>query len=449
VQRADERFVRESAAWRLGRMLNGEHRELVPEWLEIAASIGGILPPHWLPAVLSVLKDHERALARPVLGTTAQWLAQRNPEWAFAVAAEMPALEQWDLGSLPERTAALRMLHVADPSIARSWLERTWKAEAPDARASFVAVLADSPALSGADESFLEAALDDKRKEVRRAAARALRRVGTSALVARGIERLRALLVFESTGTGLLSKLRGPRLQICLPESLSKADLRDGIEQSPPSQQNISERAHWLMQMIAGVPPSHWTERFGCDGTAFLQAVQATDYTIDLLLALAEAAAVHADTAWIGALCTQLAAIDWHELSPALTLRIQQAVRSLISATPNAERPALLRQLMQDTPDERLSLVIEGYLAAGLRWDGTLTRRAFSLLAREVLKTNERSAIAPNYSGWATVADVPTATEILTDLLDRSAANSVWRRSLESLRDTFQFREHMHQELLK
>ena len=34
--------------------LNGEHRNLVPEWFALAARGGWVLPPHWLPVVLEV-----------------------------------------------------------------------------------------------------------------------------------------------------------------------------------------------------------------------------------------------------------------------------------------------------------------------------------------------------------------------------------------------------------
>ena len=447
--RADERLVSEKAVWRLGRMLNGEHRELVAEWLELASRAGAVLPPHWLPVALTKLKDVEKNLARPVLGSTAEWLAKRNPEWAFAVAPKSPSDEQWDYGTLPERCAALRSLHVVDPGRARAWLSSTWKTEPPEARAAFVEVLAESPALAGEDETFLEAALDDKRKEVRRAAAASLRRLPGSAHAARNLERLQPLVVLEAAGTGLLSKLSRRRLQVNLPEALSKSAVRDGIEQTPPVQRKIGERAFWLTQMIAMVQPSHWTERFDCDIATFLKAVQATDYVTDLVLALSEAAAQHADVAWISALCKRLADIDWKEGPPELWSRIGQAMRSLVAAAPEDQRRAIVQQIFDDVPDARFVLIIDAYDSAGLRWDEALTRRAFSQLGRQVLTEGERFFPGSTYPDWARLAEVATAMPMLADIIERSASNSPWRKLLESLRETLQFRADMQQELLK
>jgi hypothetical protein len=445
--RKGERHIGESAAWRLGRMLAGEHRELVSQWLEIAAGTNAVLPPHWLPTVLMMLKENERVHARALLGATGAWLARFNPEWNFATAHGTPSEEQWELGSLQERAAALRAMYESQPDQARTWLERTWKTDPPDARAAFVAVLAASPALSGKDEPFLEAALDDKRKEVRRAAAAALRRLPGSAFERRNIERLSTLLVLEP-GTGLLSKLRGRRLEVKLPESLLKAAARDGIEPSPPQQRKIGERAYWLMQMIAAVRPSHWTERFGCDVQTFLGAVRGSDYAVDLLLALAQAASVHPDSVWAIELSQRLIAIEWGDGPSELSARVHAAIHELITTAPAQSRLTLVKQLAQEAPDARLSIVITAYEAAGHCWDETVTRRFFSQLAREV----QSSAARPwglNHADWGRLAHVATAAPILDHMLAGGAADSPWRRPLETLRETLQFRAHMQQELLK
>src|SRR4051794_29637472 len=44
-----EPHVDEAAAWRLARMITGEHRDLIPEWLDLAAAQQLTVPLHWLP----------------------------------------------------------------------------------------------------------------------------------------------------------------------------------------------------------------------------------------------------------------------------------------------------------------------------------------------------------------------------------------------------------------
>ncbi len=61
-------MVSENAMWRLARMLTGDHRDLVPEWLSLAAQAGRVLPRHWLPVVLNGLQPKEREVASAVLG---------------------------------------------------------------------------------------------------------------------------------------------------------------------------------------------------------------------------------------------------------------------------------------------------------------------------------------------------------------------------------------------
>src|SRR5688500_4654320 len=63
-------------------------------------------------------------------------------------------------------------LRTHDPARARDWLAATWTTDPPEARETFLRAL--QVRLSAADETFLEAALDDKRKGVRQAAVEAL-----------------------------------------------------------------------------------------------------------------------------------------------------------------------------------------------------------------------------------------------------------------------------------
>ena len=75
----------------------------------------------------------------------------------------------WETGSRAQRLGYLRRLRRADPAAARELLDRDWATLTPDERGDLVAALADGLAL--ADEALLERALDDRRKEVREAAA--------------------------------------------------------------------------------------------------------------------------------------------------------------------------------------------------------------------------------------------------------------------------------------
>jgi len=167
--------VHERAAWRLARMINGEHKELIPEWFALARSHGRTLPPHWLPVALDELSPSGRNEYAAVLGPAAQWLATRNGQWPLRAANQQPAEETWNTGTLEERRAELRAQRELDPAVARNWVQSTWADDPPEARETFVTALLTG--LSSEDESLLEGALDDKRKGVRLAAAECLSRL--------------------------------------------------------------------------------------------------------------------------------------------------------------------------------------------------------------------------------------------------------------------------------
>jgi hypothetical protein len=441
----DAPVVKENAAWRLARMLAGDHRDLVPEWLSLAARAGAVLPPHWLPVVLNGLQPQERAAASSVLGPRAEWLAKRNPEWAETAAAVGLPIERWNNGTLPERREALATMRVSDPTGARIWLERSWDAEPPHARVAFLETLINVPGLSEADEAFLEAALNDKRKDVRTAVVECLCRLPGSQHARRNIERLEPLVNLTEVGSGLLSKLRKRRLEITLPESLDKSAARDGINAKPPAQQTIGERAYWLMQMIATAQPAHWCERFQCDVDTFITAASASDYAANLLVALSNAAVRHRDATWIAALSTRL--LTWYG-HPEQQGIAAQTIPALVAASPSRERDAILRQLLAAIKAPQLDFLQGTLVATQVQWSAETTRLAFDLLNQCT------EFVAPEYSNvrntltrWGSHVEVATASGALVRILERTGDKSPWRNALEALNEIIEFRLAMRQEL--
>ncbi len=175
-------------------------RELIlAEWLGLAAERGLRVTPHLLPSLLDQgrLRRELRPLIATVGGTRAHWLAELNPDWRYlthtagpSTVDAQPESTGWETGSRAQRLGYLRRLRRADPAAARELLLRDWATLTPDERADLVATLDDG--LSLADEALLERALDDRRKEVREAAANLLVRLPASAFQARMVDRARA-----------------------------------------------------------------------------------------------------------------------------------------------------------------------------------------------------------------------------------------------------------------
>lgn len=282
------------------QMLEGQHADVLPEALRLAVEKSFRLFAGLLPALLELgaKRAELRDAITPVLGERGQWLARQNPAWEWAEATstvqEQTLEEIWQTGSRGKRLALLRELRRADPSRAQALLASTWEQEAPEDRVSFLRAFEIN--LSEADEAVLEAALDDRRKEVRRAAADLLARLPSSALARRMKERVRPLLGISKSG--MLK--RKVRLEVTLPAECDKEMQRDGVELKPPH--GIGEKAWWLKQMLGVVPPSFWREALAQSPAKLIELGAEHEWQSILLGGWAIAAARHGDVGWLEAL---------------------------------------------------------------------------------------------------------------------------------------------------
>lgn len=234
----------------LAQLLRGLHRAgLEAEWLRLLRRYGGCLPAHVLPKLLDAATRQPalRPAVAPVLGERGRWLARQLPEWGWAAGADASAT-WWETGTPDQRIAALRDWRARDPQAALQALAAAWGSEPPEQRAALLAPLAVG--LGPDDEAFLEAALDDRRKEVRAAAQRLLARLPGSRLGQRMLDRLLPLL-----------RLGAGRIDLALPPALDASMRRDGIGATP--HHGLGEKAGWVVDMLAAVDPQVWPRQFG------------------------------------------------------------------------------------------------------------------------------------------------------------------------------------------
>jgi hypothetical protein len=422
--------VSEAAAWRLGRMLSGVQRELLPEWLALVESAGREIPAHWLPTALSSLTDAERQSFPAVLGPGAAWLAGLNPRWSAVRTA--PSEELWSSGTLQERLNELILLRRHDPDRARDWLTQSWPSETPEGRETLIPALWTR--LSAADEDFLEQALDDRRKEVRTVAADCLSRLPASAHARRNEQRLTAL-VTAASGKRRLT------LAIELPQALDRQAQRDGLEVKRPSGMAIGERTYWLLQMLCRARPRYWTERLRCEADTFLDALARTEHGEALLPGLAAAAQMHPDPAWVRALCRRLA--GGTDDSTANT-RAEQ-VAHLLCALAAAEQQPLLEEILTGRSAHEDELLDE-LLGAELAWSDSTTARALSALDRQIQK---RHWVVPAaLATFARRAAAPLAQEAIARMLERLPEEARSRAALMEMAEILDFRMMMRKELV-
>jgi hypothetical protein len=291
-------------------------REVLAEWLTALDRAGRRLPDESLPALLEIGRnDHElRPMLLAVLGERGRWLARQNPDWAYAgtgEAADEPAAidATWQTGTIEARAPLLRRLRQMDPARGRELVASTWSAEQPSDRAAFLNAF--EVGLTEDDEPFLEAALDDRRKEVRTAAAELLSRLPRSRLVRRMVERFAPLLslpvevllsALESKPTAPVATKGAPFSKLDLPETCDKAMQRDGIEPKHPAGVKTGERAWWLTQMLGRIPPAVWCRIWGRSPQELVAATLKSMWLEELYKGLTEAAERYLDADWLEAL---------------------------------------------------------------------------------------------------------------------------------------------------
>ena len=351
----------------LTTMLGGVNDEVLREWLTVVAARGWRVPTPMLPVLLDVGQGatYLRELIIGVLGQRGRWLAARNEQWGWAAlpmqSDDTTIRKSWETGTPAERAALLRDVRARAAGMGRELVESTWKEDTPAQRAEFVEILgAVGPTI--ADEAFLEAALDDRRQEVRRAAADVLSHMAASALVARMTARAIASLGWKQ------HKLRKDELTVEPPKELDDAAERDGVARKAPT--GIGERAWWLAQIIACVPPAVWSERWRAAPEAIVAAAASGDWSKPLVEGFAAASVSHDDPAWAEAI---LRGGYPHDKPTPLAPKLDALLRVLDVR----QREALVAKSLRDAPqsDETIALVAaadhmwtEQFADDALRW---------------------------------------------------------------------------------
>jgi hypothetical protein len=320
------------AATYVARMLRGEFAFLLPEFLEEMVAAGQRIPEDLLPEALAAgRKDTtiREILARGI-GRRGEWLSRLNEEWDY-VGGKIDATE-WETSSRPSRVLLLRSLRASDAARALSVLQSTWSEDSPDDRIAFISELRQG--LSPEDEPFLEAALDDRRKEVRKKAADLLAQLPASRLVQRMKDRARAL-INKASGSRLRRVLiRESSIEVRLPEACDASLQRDGVEPTPP--QGTGEKAWWLGQIVSAVPIFFWSEHLRLTPSECVDDAIKTEHR-DLLLGAWTLATRRAmDSSWASALFD-------HALAEKKDIQLLRVV----DAVPEAQRAKVVCKLLK------------------------------------------------------------------------------------------------------
>ncbi|MCV3214374.1 DUF5691 domain-containing protein [Plectonema radiosum NIES-515] len=320
----------------LALILSG-NAQLLPEWLTVAAAAKRRVPSQYLPQLLTLgqKQSNLRVFILPVLGKRGYWLAKQNPDWNY-VNSEITD-KAWQIGSKEARRSLLQRLREQNPEQAREKLQKTWKKESGDERASLLAALEIN--LSMNDEPFLEAALDDKRKQVRDIAAKLLSLLPKSRLCQRMIERVHPLIIFNHNS-----------VQVSLPVLCDRQMIRDGIDQSRYSSA-LGEKASLLLQMLCCVPPSFWCNNWGKMPQQLLQVVDGNEWEKMLLEAWATGALKSQDS-----LCAEVLLPNASKFYHSYLGNGEELVVGLLKLLGQNKADALILQILLENQGKLLSV---------------------------------------------------------------------------------------------
>jgi hypothetical protein len=312
-------------------LLHGQYHEQLQEALERVNSAHLRLPYNLLIMALgygSQMKE-ARATLVPALGVRGRWLSQFNSAWSWVTQYLTEATQTlpgdaeiiWQEGTHGQRCEILRRLRQIDPARAREWLTTIWKQEKAETRNDFLATFEAN--LSLEDELLLEQALDDRSSNVRSTAASLLARLPLSALAQRMQSRADSMLAYTEN-----------ELAITPPQEINEGWIRDGI--AVTSTHDKGERATWMTQVLAKVPPQHWEVPFGASPQQLIEAATRTDWSWEIITSWSHATLLHHNANWIALL------LNWWHNSPSTSQ--QTAAKTIEASTIGTRLLSLLPQ---------------------------------------------------------------------------------------------------------
>lgn len=426
-----------AASRHLQMMLQGQHRDVLPEWLAALKRKGGRVPEEFLPALLDLGKKEKslRPLLMPVLGKRGEWLAAQNSDWSYLVGEELDE-SHWETGSGDERLALLRLLREREPDRARELVASTWESEKPESRAAFLGAF--EVGLSMADEPFLETALDDRRKEVRKTAAGLLFLLPDSRLVQRMTARLRPLLNWKVEKGGLLGMGREQtQLDVTLPTECDKGMVRDGVERKPEWGYDAGERQWWLQQMLGVVPPDHWTRTWDARPEDILRAASHSEFKPILTRGWSVAAARCELANWMVALLE-----SWRKGEALI-----ESPQELIYSLPLTQREAFLIRHLREMKGYLSQESMELTLLQEYRhpWSEELAREVLRAIHKSIYKLNWM--LESSLEQFALYIPPHLITEIEKETPEEVRQLDNWSHRWHQFLSLLQFRSDMLKEL--
>ncbi|HAA32180.1 MAG TPA: hypothetical protein DCE56_36380 [Cyanobacteria bacterium UBA8553] len=426
------------AGQHLRLMLLKERQKLLPEWLSAAAKAKKRASEYCLPGLLELGRNSRplRFAILPVLGKRGRWLAAQNPDWDYVVSEDIE--ETWKTGSGAARQLLVQQLRIENPADARERVAAIWEQEKSDERLAFIETFHTS--LSMDDEPFLEAALDDRRKEVRQKAAQLLAHLPQSRLCQRMSQQVRSSLILKEKRNRL-------HLDFTLSEATDQELTRDGIDFKQPPHL-LGEKAWKILQIVAATPLSVWYEIKGELPSEWIQAAKRSEWDRTLIDGWAVAALRQQNVEWVEAL------LSVHGNFNGYLVPSDKLSQGLIGILSPEQRNAFFLRLLQSSSAPFDSKHPAFLLVCQYRypWSVELSRAVIEGIQRYLTSTKNSYdwSLQSAFKDFACYIAPSLAPELLATLpamvVEQSGWASYWRDAIDEFLSLLNFRSEMLKE---
>ena len=433
---APDEAIRGSSAsgQHLALMLEGEFKEVLPEWLVAMNSAGKRVPEEYLPALLDKGRAEVslRELIIAVQGKRGEWLATQNPEWTYATRRDDN--DVWETGTRDERLLLLDKLRARDSTRARDLLAATWQQDSAKDRAAFLEKLAVG--VNTDDEAFLNEALHDRSAEVRRVARGILARLPHSEFSRRLKDLTTQVLTFRKP---LLGK---GRVEVSLPDDPVDWLKTNNIEiDGPPrssATQSIGPKGWCLKEMISLTAITHWVELWQKSPIEIMRAAKESEWAESFAVGFVQAVHRDRDPDWIEAL---VSLFSIHPNQPSVTELAAYLPVARLEASIMDPLKAESVGLCDGHPAFRFLLVHRS------SWSDQLSRAVVNSIKRRI---NTRK---DNIVDWQTRAALKQFAQYISPALYDELASgwpiesetwAAWSKSVDAFQSLLAFRRDMH-----
>ena len=291
-----ERVISAELSSYLSLMLQGRFKDVLSKTLVQLAERDLTIPSELLPAILNYADSSNlnRHVVYKVIGQRGRDLAAQNDTWHFAAPDILTwdgAKRVWKHPKPNKRQAFFRQLRWLDPGFARDLLQSSWKSEPDHIRHSLLRLMGTN--LQPDDEPFIEMALDDRNRTVRKEAVALLASIPNSGLTHR---------MGRSTANILAWQGDGKPLAVRFHVGVSRLLQRDGVPIHIKSNDTARLRGEQLTAMVTATPLDLWPKRLGVPIEKIIAALPGCNWTRTLFHAFCEAAQRQQNQDWAEAL---------------------------------------------------------------------------------------------------------------------------------------------------